>query len=339
MKCVEIQGRLIGGGEPCFVIAEVGINHGGDEATAEEMLRAAAIAGADAVKLQTVDVEESYAPGTASYAEFKGKGLSLGAHSRLLEVANSLGIVLFTTPADFSSLELSVASGFPALKISSGLLTNLPLIRRAASTGRPLILSTGMAEIEDIDRAVEVVRSAGGTEYAILQCTSLYPAPEDTLNLRAMYDLHNRYNCPVGYSDHYDGTLACVAAAAMGAEVIEKHFTLDRSMPGADHALSVEPEMFARMVAEIRSVEKMRGCEKKSPTEEERRLRSQRHRIISARRALIAGQVVKENDIALMRRLPGESGLPPSAWDEVVGQRLARSVDRARPITKNDLAR
>lgn len=335
----QIGSRRVGGGAPCFVIAEVGINHGGNEAVAEEMLRTAAAAGADAVKLQTVDADESYAPGTASYAEFKGKELSYEAHVRLRQIAEALGVVLFTTPADFPSLALSEAVGLPALKISSGLMTNLPLLRRAAGTGRPLILSTGMAEIEDIDRAIETVRQTGCTGYAILQCTSLYPAPAETLNLRAMEVLRERYACPVGYSDHHDGVLACVAAVAIGADVIEKHFTLDRATPGADHSLSIEPDEFARMVAEIRAVEAMRGSRAKAPTEEERRLKAQRHRCISARRALAAGEVVGEDDIALMRPLPGETGLPPSAFDEVVGKRLARAVARAKPITPDDLVR
>lgn len=333
----NIGSRTVGKDAPCFIIAEVGINHGGNEVVAEEMLRAAALSGADAVKLQTVDVDESYAPGTASHLEFKGKELSLEAHRRLREVAEDVGVVLFTTPADFPSLDLALASGFPALKLSSGLLTNLPLLRRAAETGLPLILSTGMAEIEDIDLAVSTLNAGGCGNYAILQCTSLYPAPADTLNLRAMETLRARYNCAIGYSDHYDGALACVAAVAMGAQLIEKHFTLDSGMPGADHALSLEPEDFAKMVLDIREVEKMLGSPEKVANDEEKRLKSQRHRLISARRSLSAGEFLRFEDIALMRHLPGETGLPPVAFDEAIGKMLARSVARNRPIKPEDL--
>ncbi|WP_340302369.1 N-acetylneuraminate synthase family protein [Roseobacter sp. HKCCD7870] len=335
----QIGNRVIGADAPCFVIAEVGINHGGSEEIAEDMLRAAATCGADAVKLQTVDADESYAPGTVSHAEFKGKELSLDAHLRLRQVAEDLGVVLFTTPADFPSLDLSIASGFAALKISSGLLTNVPLLRRAARARLPLIISTGMAEIEDVDLAVTTLTDAGCNNYAILQCTSLYPAPAETLNLRAMDTLRTKYNCPVGFSDHHAGILACVAAVAMGAQVIEKHFTLDGRMPGADHAISIEPEQFARMVSEIRHVEKMRGSGEKVAVDEERRLKPQRHRVISARRHLSAGETLGEEDISLMRHLPGETGLPPSAFSEIIGRKLVRSVARAKPIKREDLAR
>ncbi|GGE35117.1 N-acetylneuraminate synthase [Agaricicola taiwanensis] len=335
---ITIAGRRIGAGEPAFVIAEVGINHGGSEEVAAQMIRAAAQAGADAVKLQTVDADESYAPGTASYAEFKGKELTLEAHVRLKALADSLGLILFTTPADPPSLQLSIAAGFPAIKISSGLSTNLPLIRRCAATRAPLILSTGMAEIADIDAALAAIEEGGGREVAILQCTSLYPAPAEVLNLTAMAALAERYARPVGYSDHHDGTLAVLAAVALGASVIEKHFTLDRTTPGADHALSLEPEPFARMVADIRAVEAMRGDGVKRPTEEEQRLKAQRHRCLTARRHLKAGHVLDEDDIGLMRPLPGQAGLAPAAFDATVGRRLARDVARHQPLQEIDFA-
>jgi len=337
-EVLHIADRRIGSGAPCFVIAEVGINHGGSEAVAADMVRQAAAAGADAVKLQTVDVDSSYAPGTASYAEFKGKELSLEAHIRLRELAEGLGTILFTTPADFPSLALSLSASLPVMKVSSGLLTNAPLMRRCAAAGKPLILSTGMAEIEEVDAAVALLRAADCKTFAILQCTSLYPAPADTLNLLAMDSMRSRYGCPIGYSDHHDGVLASLAAVAMGANLIEKHFTLDRSTPGADHALSLEPAAFADMVAQIRSVEAMRGDGVKRPTEEERRLKQQRYRCISARRDLAAGTVLDEDAIALMRPLPGQVGLPPSAFDEVLGKRLTNAVAKAQPIAADDLA-
>lgn len=335
---ITIAGRRIARGEPCFIIAEVGINHGGSEDVAAQMIRVAAVAGADAVKLQTVDADESYAPGTASYAEFKGKELSLDAHLRLKALADELGVILFTTPADAPSFAISEASGFPAFKISSGLATNLPLIRRCAASGKPLILSTGMATLDDIDAALATIKAAGGTEVALLQCTSLYPAPADTLNLTAMLDMERRYGCTVGYSDHHDGALASVAAVALGASIIEKHFTLDRLTPGADHALSLEPDAFALMVSDIRQVEAMRGSGVKHPTDEELRLKAQRHRCLSARRDLTAGHVLQDEDIALMRPLPGENGLPPAAFDATIGRRLSRSIARHKPLTEGDLA-
>ncbi len=335
---ISIGGRKIGAGHPCFVIAEIGVNHGGSEDVAAEMVRAAARAHADAAKLQTVDAEESYVPGTASYAEFKGKELSLDAHRRLVALGKELGIVVFTTPADPPSLELALGSGMEALKVSSGMLASTPLIARMAASGLPLILSTGMAEIADIDRALAAVAEGGKSPFALLHCTSLYPAPAETLNLTAMADIAARYRVPVGYSDHHDGDLATLAAVALGASIIEKHFTLDRTTPGADHALSLEPDAFGDMVARIRQVEAMRGDGVKRATAEEARLKSQRHRCLVARRDLAAGAALTADDIALKRPLPGTAGLPPERLAWATGRRLARAVARNTPIMAEDIA-
>ena len=262
---VTIADREIGFGRPCFVIAEIGINHGGDESRCAAMIEAAAAAGADAAKLQTVDADASYHPETESHRAFRGAALSRDALLRLMALAEQTGIVLFSTPGDLASLALIADVGMPAIKISSGLLTNTPLIRAAARTGRPLILSTGMADMSDVDAAVAAAGAGGCRAFALLQCTSLYPAPTEALNLRAMACMLGRYAVPVGYSDHHDGALAVVAAAAAGANLIEKHFTLDRSEAGADHAISLEADDFARMVQDIRSVEAMLGRDEKAP--------------------------------------------------------------------------
>ncbi len=336
-RSFDIAGRLVGADAPAFIIAEVGINHGGDEAKCAELITAAAATGADAVKLQTVTPAESYHPDTESYRIFSQAELPDDALARLLAHAAALGVVLFSTPGDFAALATLLAADIPAIKISSGLLTNTPLIRRAAAAGKPLILSTGMAHLAEVETAVATVQAAGNDRLALLQCTSLYPAPPETLNLRAMQSLAARLAVPVGYSDHCDGPLACVAAIAAGAKLIEKHFTLDSAQRGADHHISLEPAPFAAMVRDIRSVEAMLGSAEKAPTSAETPLRPGRHRRLAARRDLAAGETLVPEDIALMRLLPDASGLEANRLDNVLGRRTRRPIARLSGIVAADI--
>jgi sialic acid synthase SpsE len=330
---VTVAGRAIGAGRPCFIIAEVGINHGGDETRCAAMIDAAAMAGADAVKLQTVTPEESYHPDTESYRLFRDSVLAPAALERLMTRARQAGVILFSTPGDFTALALIDRLGMPVIKISSGLLTNLPLIRAAAATGRPLIVSTGMAALDEVMEAVAAARHAGCRALAVLQCTSLYPAPAAALNLRALATLAAATNAPVGYSDHHEGGGAAIAAVAAGASVIEKHFTLDALAPGADHAISLEPDGFAAMVREIRAVEVMLGSVEKAPVAAEVALRDGRHRRLVAARDLSAGTVLAPQDLYLMR-LPMDRPALPAKWlPEVIGRRLAAPALRLTGIT------
>ncbi len=325
-RAIRIGDRVIGPGRPCFVIAEIGINHGGDEHVAAALIEAAAGAGADAVKFQTVLPDESYQPGTDSYAAFQGSVLSVAAMQRLNARAESLGIVPFSTPGGFGALDLMVESGMAAIKISSGLLTNGPLIERAAATGLPLVLSTGMAAWDEVEAAIRTAEQAGAHELAVLQCTSLYPAAAETLNLLAMTTMAQSIEYPVGYSDHHPGHLAVVAAAALGANVIEKHFTLDAARSGADHAISAEPDAFANMVAALRQVEVMRGDGVKEPRAAERALRDARHRYLVAARGIVAGAEFAAEDIALLRCRPGVGRLPANAYHTVIGARARAAI-------------
>lgn len=333
-----IADRIIGDGSPCFVIAEIGINHGGSVELAVEMLRSARRAGADAAKFQTVDVDESYVPGTASYREFKDKALDLESYRKLVAIGQEVGIVVFTTPADPPGLELARACGMPAFKVSSSMLASTQMIEAMGRTGLPIIMSTGMGNEREVDRAVAAVRNVGRSPIALLQCTSLYPAPAETLNLSAMATLRARYGCPVGYSDHHLGDLAVTTAVGMGASVIEKHFSLDRSAPGADHALSLEPADFAEMVKRIRMVEAMKGDGVKRATAEEERLKLERHRCLIARRDIRAGQTFSADDICMKRPLPGQVGLPPDRLDSVLGKRSAVAIAQNAPIREQDIA-
>jgi N,N'-diacetyllegionaminate synthase len=322
--------RRIGDGAPVFIIAEIGINHEGDEPTCAGMIEAAARAGADAIKLQTVDPNESYAPGTPSHALFSRAILSRDATARQFDLARRLGVEPFTTCGDLPTLEWVEKLGPAGHKISSGLLTHLPLIRRVAATGRSVLMSTGMATDEDIDVAVAAVR---GAPFVLLQCTSLYPAPEGALNLRAIAALEKRYRVPVGFSDHSITEEAPALAVAAGAVAIEKHFTLDTSRLDFDHRLSLDPAGFARMVKLVRRAEQMLGTGEKKPGADEIEVRKRAHRILVARRALQSGQLLAEDDVVILRSPPGAGGLAPAFLDRVVGRRIVRDVAAYAPIT------
>ena len=331
--------HLIGAGEPVFVIAEVGINHGGDATLCARMLEAAAAAGADAVKLQTIDAAESYVPGTASYGEFLGKELDDAALAGLMQLAAKLQLVMFSTPGDFVSLERMVRIGMPAIKISSGLMTNLPLIAAAGRTRLPLIISTGLGYEQEIAAAADTALQNGAPGLALLKCTALYPAPDDSLNLLGIAAMVERFRHPIGYSDHTIDALACTSAVALGATVIEKHFTLDRSLPGADHHISMEPQPFTTMVAAIRRLQKMRGEGGIQPVVAEEKVRAERHRCLVARCDIVAGETFSAANVALKRPLPGKHGLAPKHYESVLGSVATRAVKHDEPITEHCVAR
>jgi sialic acid synthase SpsE len=334
---ITIAGRKIGRCAPCFIVAEVGINHGGNETLCADMISQAASAGADAVKLQIVTADESYHPDTESYRLFRNSNLPREALARQMSHARQAGVILFATPGDPTALQLLCDVGVPAIKISSGLLTNLPLIRLAARSGKPLLMSTGMAHSNEIDLAVAAAREAGCQELALLQCTSLYPAPAETLNLRAMEGLWRTGVAAVGYSDHHSGHLACLAAVAGGASIIEKHFTLDATQAGADHAISIEPPEFAEMVQAIRSIEAMLGSRDKAPVADEMPLRSGRHRRLVAARDLKPGERLETRDLYLMRLPADREALPADRLEHVLGRRTKRLIPRLTAVTDDML--
>lgn len=332
-----IGNKMVGKGHPVFIIAEIGINHGGDPRMCARMIEAAAHSGADAVKLQTVDVDASYVKGTASYEEFKGKELSDEALKGLMQLSRKLDIILFSTPGDFESLERIVKLGMPAIKISSGLMTNSPLIARAGASGLPLIISTGLAYAEEIGAALETARKQGASGVSLLKCTAIYPAPDDTVNLAAIPAMTSLYGVPIGYSDHTLDDLACIGAVGVGAVLIEKHFTLDRRMPGADHHISMEPEAFSEMVKKIRRLTLMTGSDLICATKPELAVRAERHRCIVAKTDISPGGCFSEENVGLMRPLPGSAGLPPDRFDDILGRKAIKHIRKNELIIEDHM--
>lgn len=338
---------LFGKNGRCFVIAEVGVNHNGSRERALEMVDVAAEAGADAVKFQTFQpkllVHQDAAKGKyqqkttaadeSQLAMLEKLQLSAEDFRVLRDRCLERGIVFLSTPFDEESVGLLDRLTVAAFKLGSADITNLPLIECVAATGKPVILSTGMSEIGEIDVAVATARGAGCLSLGILHCVSAYPTPAAECNLRVIAALRDRYQVPVGFSDHTRGIHIAAAAVALGASILEKHFTLDRGLPGPDHAASLIPAELKVMVADIREVEAALGDGVKRPTVSESENLTIGRRSLFWAHAMNAGtSVAAENFVALR---PG-SGLPPGRRDEFVGRRLARAVSEGGMVREDD---
>jgi len=346
---IKVGQRVIGAGHPVFVIAEASANHHQKFDEAVKIVHAAKDAGADAVKLQT------YTPDTMTIAcnrpEFQIKGtiwegrnlyeLYKEAYTpwdwqpRLKQVANSIGLELFSTPFDETAVDFLEKMNVPAHKLASFELVDIPLIRKMAQTGKPLIISTGMATVEEIAEAVGTARQAGAAQIALLKCTSAYPSPPEEMNLTTIPELARRFGVPVGLSDHTLGIAVPVAAVALGACIIEKHLTLSRSEPGPDSAFSLEPEEFRAMVDAVRVAEKALGEVHFgfSPHEASSRV---------FRRSLFVVCDVKQGEVFTAQKVrsirPGY-GLHTRHLTEILGRHAARDIERGTPFSWDMISR
>jgi N-acetylneuraminate synthase len=345
-----------------FVIAEAGVNHNGSLDLALRLVDAAAAAGADAVKFQTFKssaLTAHHAPRAAYQERTVGVGsqvemlrrleLSPEAHERLRQHATSCGLTFLSTPFDLESLRFLVELGVPRLKLSSGDLTNLPLLRAVGGTGLPVVLSTGMSMLGDVEAALggltsgALAAAAGGrapscpnafasregrrwleANVVLLHCTTEYPTPLEEVNLRAMDTLAAAFGLPVGYSDHTQGIVVPLAAVARGAVLVEKHFTLDRTMSGPDHAASLEPGQLGEMVRGIREVERALGSARKVPSPSEARNVLPARRSLVAARPIVKGELFTEENLVAKR--PG-NGISPMRIDEWIGRAASRDYE------------
>ena len=346
---VRIGERVVGAGQPCFVIAEAGVNHNGSLEMARRLVDAAVHAGADAVKFQTFRAEKAIspaAPKAAYQVETTGAGESQLEMVRKLELPPQAfrdlkshcaqrGILFLSTPFDEESADLLESLGMAAFKVPSGEITNLPFLEHVARKGKPLIVSTGMSDLEEVRTAVECVRRVGARELALLHCVSSYPAPAASINLRAMETLRQTFGVPVGFSDHTLGIAVPLAAVALGACIVEKHLTLDCKLPGPDQRASLEPGNFAAMVEGIRAVESSLGDGVKRPAAEERNTAEVARRSLVAACAIPAGTVLRAEHIAILR--PG-TGLAPALRAQVIGRRARRDIPAGTLLTWEVLA-
>lgn len=343
-KKVHIGDRLVGEGEPCFIIAEAGVNHNGDISLAKKLIDAAREAGADAVKFQSFITEEVVTPG-AQKAEYqkettgadesqfdmlKRLELTENDFTELSNYARNKGLIFLATPFDRRSVDLLDELDVPAFKIASGEITNVPLLRHIARKKKPVILSTGMATMDEIGEALAIIRQEKLTEIILLHCVSCYPAQIADMNLRAMQTLKLTFGLPVGLSDHTQSAVAVpVAALVSGACVIEKHFTLDKKLPGPDHRASLEPGELRQMVLAIRDVEKALGDGLKKPTPEEKENRKVARRSIVAKVDIPRGTVIKEDMLDVKR--PGD-GIEPKFLTTVIGRRVRNNIGRGEMV-------
>lgn len=332
-----------------LLVAEIGINHNGDMALAEKMVRAAKEAGADAVKFQNYHTDEFLTDHTltytyrsqgrevteSQYAMFKRCELSVSDLARLRRCCDDHEIDFFSTPMGIKGVDELLSVGTSYLKNGSDCLGHLPLIRYMARSGVATVLSTGMANEREIAEAVEAFRGAGGRELILLACTSAYPTPAEDVHLRRVPELARRFGCAAGFSDHTSGWEAAVASVCLGACMIEKHFTSDRGLPGPDQWFSSDPAEFAELVRRVRKTEVMLGRAELRPADAELRSREEFRLSCVAARDLPGGHVVTDRDIAFHRPA---SGLPPSQAEAIKGRTLARALARGTMFSWQDLA-
>lgn len=323
--------------EQTLIIAEAGINHNGNLETAKQLVLHAKRCGADIVKFQTAKLDALVSK-QAQMAEYQKKNIGeeesqkemlrklLLSYEDFIELADyckSVDIRFLSTPFDIESIRF-LDNMQDIWKIPSGEITNYPYLVEVGKTGKKVILSTGMCDLQEIHDAVDTLKNAGSENITLLHCTTEYPAPEDEVNLNAMNMLKKEFNCPVGYSDHTQGIEVSLAAVAMGAKVIEKHFTLDHNMPGPDHKASLEPQELEIMIQGIRKIERAKGSEIKKPTVSELKNRSVARKSIVAAQNISAGEIFTQKNLTTKR--PG-SGISPMKWNEIIGQKAKRDFE------------
>ncbi|MCO6451619.1 MAG: N-acetylneuraminate synthase [Caldilineales bacterium] len=335
---IQIGSRFVGPGYPCFIIAEAGVNHNGDMQLARQLIDAAVVAKVDAIKFQSFITEElitSHAPkagyqvvttGEAGgqFAMLKALELTPAQYAELKAYCEQAGLIYLCTPYENRSVDMLAELDITAYKIASTDTTNLPFLRFVASKQRPVLLSTGMSDLGEVEAAVTALWEGGlRHKMALLHCTSEYPSPVQEINLRAMRTLEHAFSCPVGYSDHTQGLAASAWAVAAGACILEKHFTLDRSLPGPDHRASLEPGELSNLVEMIRDVEAALGDGVKRPTASELANKPMMQKSLVARQDIAAGQAIEAAHLTCKRPA---TGLPPAWFDKVIGKKAAAFI-------------
>lgn len=339
---MKIGEREIGKGKPVYIIAEMSANHAGDISRAKEIIHAAKEAGADCIKIQTytpdtitIDCDLPYfhiSDGTWNgenlYQLYKKAYTPWEWQKELLDEAKKTGIDFFSTPFDNTAVDFLEEIGIDFYKIASFELVDIPLIEYVASKGKPMIMSTGMATLAEIEEAVNAVRNQGNNNLALLRCASAYPAITDEMNLRTMQNMGETFGVPYGLSDHSMGSIGAVTAVALGASIIEKHFCIDRSIENPDSSFSMNPTEFMQMIYDIRQAEKAIGCVKYGPTEQEKSSQIFRRSIFCVK-DIKKGEKLTQENVRIIR--PGY-GLAPKYYKDVLGQVALKNIERGTPL-------
>lgn len=346
-KKLKIGDRIVGPGHPVFIIAEVGVNHNGDMEMAKQLIKEAKRCGADCVKFQTFKAERVVTkespkanyqlnttdPDESQIEMLKRLELSPESHEQLTSYCNEQDIIFISTPYNVEDVDFLDKLGIPAFKLPSICAAEPAFVRFVAEKGKPVILATGMATLGEVDEAVSAFHETGNRELILLQCTTNYPSRLEDANLLAMRTMRNAFDVLVGYSDHTQDDTACILSVALGAKVIEKHFTLDKSLPGPDQSSSAVPEEYARLVRNIRNAEKVLGSARKEPCEIERKNAVGMRRSIVAKLNIAMGTTITESMLTFKRPA---TGIAPRRFNDIVGQKPCRDIMADSLIQETD---
>jgi len=337
MRAVKIASRLVGEGYPCLIVAEGGVNHNGESELAKRLVDAAQEAGADAIKFQTFKTEriitwdapkaeyqkQTTDPDESQFEMLRRLELSREAHQELVDYCQQKKILFMSSPFDEESADFLDELGVVVFKIPSGEITNLPFLAHLARKGKPMIVSTGMSHLSEVETAIDTIKREGNDKIILLHCVSSYPTAPRDVNLRAIETMAKTFGLPVGFSDHTPGIEVALAAVALGACVIEKHLTLDRSLPGPDQRTSLEPDEMSTLVRGVRIVESSLGHGRKEPAASEANIASAARKSLVAAQDILAGTVLTEAMIAVKR--PG-TGLVPGMKSNLIGRTAKKSI-------------
>ena len=347
-KIIKLGRKEIGQGSPVYIIAEAGVNHNGNPESACELARQANQTGADCVKFQTFRAEEIVTknapkaayqlkvtdPKESQFQMLKKLELQVVDYEKIVETCKEKDIQFLSTPYNFKDAEFLNELGVDGFKIASGQIVELPFLKYTANFGKPMIVSTGMATLGEVEEAIRTIRAAGNDQIVLLQCTTNYPSVVQDANIRAMVTMGNALDVLVGYSDHTQNNYSVYAAVALGACVIEKHFTLDRNLPGPDHSCSLDREEFSQMVNGVRDVERALGSAVKSPTISESKNIIGMRRSIVANRLIPAGTAISQEAVGFKRPA---TGMEPRFLNQLLGKKARRDISADRPIVFDDI--
>ncbi|HNX82014.1 MAG TPA: N-acetylneuraminate synthase family protein [Candidatus Omnitrophota bacterium] len=336
MNSVQIGEKSIGDGFPAYVIAEIGINHNGSVSLAKEMLLAAWENGADAVKIQTFITGDFLHPKHPGYSYDINAEITHKKEQEIWDLAKKKKINLFSTPEEFRSLNFIQKQRPALIKIAAMDFNYKQLIQRAAGLQIPILLSSGMSTLAEVKRAVRWVRETGNTKYILLHCVSCYPAPYDACNLSVIKKMKETLHCPVGYSDHTNGTHIAFAAVTLGANVIEKHFTLSKKLPGPDQKCSMDPRDLKILISSIRDFELAVGHGRKEPAPQETQPRLYKRRGIYARKNLAAGSLLTQDQVVFFAPSSKESSI--DLWESMSGKKLKKNIRKMEIIAITDVS-
>ena len=334
-KTIEIDGRKIGSNNSTYFIAEAGLNHNGDLKTAKKLVEEAHLCGANAIKFQTYISEEFLADSSEYFHFFKDVELSENDFQEIKNYANDIGITFFSAPFDNRSVDLLDRLGVPCFKIASSDITNYPLIRHVAKKHKPMIISTGASTIDEIKNALDWCLTEKNTEIALLHCVVNYPTLPQETNLLAMDEIRKQFQVPVGYSDNGESTLVDLVAVSLGANIIEKHFTLDKTMKGPDHSFSIEPIKLKKLISDIREIDSIRGDGIKVVQPSEKAIQPIARKSITSKIDLKKDQILDEHNISIKRPA---GGIEPVNYEKILGKKVNKDIPKDQAISWEDLS-